>query len=115
MRASGRLMIRTKLIRRKPLKHDKERPRRRERRQATGAHSLTICIAALADSGNAVVCVADKMLSFGDYSQWESDVTKIVRIPKTAEMDTYALMAGGLGECEAVLNEIYGIGNLDDS
>jgi hypothetical protein len=55
------------------------------------------------------------MLSFGDYSQWESDVTKIVRIPKTAEMDTYALMAGGLGECEAVLNEIYGIGNLDDS
>jgi hypothetical protein len=76
---------------------------------------LTICIAALADNGNALVCIADKMLTIGDYSQWDSDITKIVTLPKAEKTDIYALIAGGIGQCEAVLGELCGIGDLDES
>src|SRR5438552_3303929 len=81
---------RPKLIRRKPLKHGRFRKLGSRR---YGAKSLTICIAALANEGKAIVCIADKMLSFGDYAQWESDVTKIIRIPKTG---INSLIAGSL-------------------
>ena len=74
---------------------------------------MTICIAALADEGNAIVCVADKMLSFtnplGDYAQWDSDVTKIIPIPKTS---IHAFIAGSLGHCEAVLSELYDLEDI---
>jgi hypothetical protein len=64
---------------------------------------LTICIAALADEGRAIVCVADKMLSFGEYLQWDSDVTKIIHIART---NTVGLIAGSLSHCEDVLNNL---------
>jgi hypothetical protein len=77
---------------------------------------LTICIAALAEEGRAIVCIADKMLSFtnssGNYAQWDSDVTKIIAIPETT---VHALIAGGLGQCEAVLSEIRGIAEPDET
>jgi hypothetical protein len=95
-----------KLIRRKPLKHVKLR------RYRKGAGSLTLCIAALAEHGEAIVCIADKMLSFGDLAQWESDVTKIIPIPKTT---VHALIAGSLGHCESVLSEIRGVESPDES
>jgi hypothetical protein len=39
---------------------------------------MTICAAALAAKSRAIVCVADKALSYGDYITWESDSTKII-------------------------------------
>jgi hypothetical protein len=103
---------RAKLIRRKPLKHDRlsRRVRLREIR------GMTICISALADRGAAIVCVADKMVSFGEYLQWDSDVTKIIHIPGSR---CVALVAGSLSHCEAVLNGLNDNGEfggvLDDS
>lgn len=41
---------------------------------------MTVCIAALAANFKAIVCVADKALSYGDYIQWDSDSSKIVKI-----------------------------------
>ena len=41
---------------------------------------MTVCVAALAADFNAVVCVADKALSYGEYIQWDSDSSKIVKI-----------------------------------
>src|SRR5712692_11528301 len=39
---------------------------------------MTVCISALALETEAIVCVADKALSYGDQIQWDSDVSKIV-------------------------------------
>ena len=41
---------------------------------------MTICAAALAAKSKAIVCVADKAITYGDIISWESDVTKIVRL-----------------------------------
>jgi hypothetical protein len=41
---------------------------------------VTVCIAALAADFRAVVCVADKALSYGDYIQWDSDSSKIIKV-----------------------------------
>jgi hypothetical protein len=41
---------------------------------------VTVCIAALAANSQAVVCVADKALSYGSYIQWDSDSSKMLRI-----------------------------------
>jgi hypothetical protein len=95
------------LIRRKPLKHDRLSLRKRTRRRV----SLTICIAALAERGEAIVCVADKMLSVGDYLQWDSDVTKILSIKNTRAM---GLIAGQLSHCEDVLNNLSKAGFGDE-
>lgn len=85
------------MIRRRAIPHvDKQRPRRKTRERK----AMTICISALADE--AIVCIADKMLSFGDYSEWDSDVTKILRIGKT-----HVLFAGGLSESQSVIEALY--------
>jgi hypothetical protein len=46
---------------------------------------MTVCIAALAAQGKAIVCMADKALSYGDTIQWDSDSSKM-----------FALRSGGL-------------------
>jgi 20S proteasome alpha/beta subunit len=63
-----------KLIRRKPLKHDKGRPQTRRR----DIREMTVCIAALASSGDCIICIADKALSYGEFISWESDTSKII-------------------------------------
>lgn len=42
---------------------------------------MTVCVAALSSDGECTICVADKALSYGDYIQWDSDTTKILRLP----------------------------------
>jgi hypothetical protein len=42
--------------------------------------AVTVCVAALAADFKAIVCVADKALSYGDFIQWDSDGSKIVKI-----------------------------------
>jgi hypothetical protein len=39
---------------------------------------MTICIAALAADSKAIVCVADKALSYGEEIQWDSDSAKMI-------------------------------------
>ncbi len=39
---------------------------------------MTVCVAALSSDG--IVCVADRALTFGDYTQWDSDCIKIINI-----------------------------------
>jgi hypothetical protein len=41
---------------------------------------MTVCVAALAANSGAVVCVADKAVTYGHHIQWESDTSKIVAI-----------------------------------
>jgi hypothetical protein len=68
---------------------------------------MTICISALADDGKAIVCVADKMLSFGDLSQGQlqldSNVTKMIPINSGRSL---VLCAGTLAICREVISEI---------
>lgn len=53
---------------------------------------MTICAAALAANSRAIVCVADKALSWGDYFTWESDSTKIIQL---AHPGCVAMISGG--------------------
>jgi hypothetical protein len=39
---------------------------------------VTVCIAALAASGDCIVCIADKALAFGEDTVWDSDCNKII-------------------------------------
>jgi hypothetical protein len=64
-----------KLIRRKPLKHDRL-PRSLPDRHK-GVDQMTVCVAAISSDGPCIVCVADKALTFDNYIQWDSDCTKI--------------------------------------
>lgn len=41
---------------------------------------MTICVSALAADFGAIVCVADKALSYGNQIQWDSDGSKIIKI-----------------------------------
>ena len=41
---------------------------------------MTVCVAALAAHRRSIVCVADKALSYGDYIQWDSDSSKIIKL-----------------------------------
>src|SRR5262249_23372375 len=41
---------------------------------------MTICLAALAENKNAIVCVADKALTYGPYIQWDADSAKILKL-----------------------------------
>ena len=50
------------------------------KRLPKGKSFMTVCIAALAADSKTIVCVADKALSYGDYFQWDSDSTKIIRL-----------------------------------
>lgn len=38
---------------------------------------MTVCIAALAESGRSIVCMADRALSYGELIQWDSDSSKM--------------------------------------
>lgn len=39
---------------------------------------MTVCIAALAADSKAIVCVADKALTYGGYIQWDADSAKMI-------------------------------------
>lgn len=64
-RPAAGITIRPKLIRRKPLKHDRTLTLRRPGRRQSEKRSrhLTVCIAAIAEGGRAIVLVADRAIS----------------------------------------------------
>ena len=43
---------------------------------------MTVCISALAEQGRAIVCMADRALTYGQTIQWESDSSKMFSLRK---------------------------------
>jgi hypothetical protein len=41
---------------------------------------MTVCVAALANKGKSLVCIADKAITYG-HTQWDSDSSKIIELP----------------------------------
>ncbi|MFZ0589403.1 MAG: hypothetical protein WAM39_02855 [Bryobacteraceae bacterium] len=72
---------------------------------------MTICVAALAADGQAIVCVADRSVSYGDDITGESDVTKIVSLGSGA----VAMVSGAENEYERVLAKLGRNTNLGKS
>jgi 20S proteasome alpha/beta subunit len=68
---------------------------------------MTVCVAALAADFQAVVCISDKALSYGDYIQWDSDSSKIVKINPSG---TLLLFSGGEESSSKVLGKFIGHG-----
>src|SRR5713226_3522758 len=41
---------------------------------------MTVCAAALSENSNAIVCISDNGISYGDYIQWDSDSSKMFAV-----------------------------------
>jgi len=64
---------------------------------------MTICIGALAAGGEAIVCVADKAVTIGDYIQADADSTKILRVN---DDNRVALIAGSDDVLDLILQKL---------
>jgi hypothetical protein len=64
---------------------------------------MTVCVSALASNGEAIVCIADKALSYGDHFQWESDSIKMFRVNPSGAI---IMFAGGERGTSKVLGRI---------
>jgi 20S proteasome alpha/beta subunit len=64
---------------------------------------MTVCLAAFAEDYKAIVCVADKGISYGEHIQWDSDSTKIATLN---DKGTTALFAGGEEATARVLSAL---------
>jgi hypothetical protein len=61
---------------------------------------MTICSAAFADNEQAIVCIADKGVSYGDTIQWDSDNSKILNL---GSRNAVVMLAGGDSHITRVL------------
>ncbi|SRR6266581_6091585 len=69
---------------------------------------MTVCLAAFAQNHQAIVCIADKGLSYGDHIQWDSDSTKIAHLN---DKGTTVLFAGGEIATSRVLSALVARGD----
>src|SRR5205085_3815342 len=67
---------------------------------------MTVCVAALASQSRAVVCVADKALSYENYIQWDSDSSKMLVLNPSGAV---VLFAGGERDTSEMLSRILAI------
>ncbi len=65
---------------------------------------MTVCIGALAADSKAIVCVADKALTYGERIQWDADSTKIIQLEPGAPV---VLMSGGEEESSRVIRSLH--------
>jgi hypothetical protein len=77
---------------------------------------MTVCVGALANYGNAVLCIADKALTYQNYGnsgtfQWDADVTKIIPVGKRL----VALMSGAEESCTRLLYRLHNIKGFGDT
>lgn len=63
---------------------------------------MTICVAAFAEDSKAIICIADRSVSYGDDITGESDAAKIIRLPS----GVVALVSGGEAEFERVIRKL---------
>jgi hypothetical protein len=66
---------------------------------------VTVCIAALAGNGpgTAIICIADKAVSYGDQIQWDSDSSKITTLDNNKSL---ILLAGSEDPTSRVLRKL---------
>ena len=64
---------------------------------------MTVCLAAFAADHKAIVCIADKGISYGDHIQWDSDGTKITTLNSKG---TTILFSGGEEATARVLSRL---------
>src|ERR1017187_7404300 len=76
------------------------------RRPRKGA--MTVCIAALSQDSKAIVCMADKALSYGSSIQWDSDSSKVFELNASG---TLVLFAGSEDITSRVLGKIIALGD----
>ena len=72
---------------------------------------MTICVGTFAADGHAIVCVADRSVTYGDDIMGESDATKIIQLPSGA----IALVSGIEGEFERLIAKLARNRNLGKS
>lgn len=68
-----------------------------------GVSRMTVCIAAICDGGHALVCIADKALTYGSYIQWDSDSSKLIEINPSGAI---ILFSGGEEASSRVLGRL---------
>ena len=68
---------------------------------------MTICVAAIAKDYKAIVCVADKALSYQDQIQWDSDVSKMIQINPSG---TLLMFSGDESPISKVMAALYAKG-----
>jgi 20S proteasome alpha/beta subunit len=73
---------------------------------------MTICAAALAAKSKAIVCVADKAITYGDIISWESDVTKIVQL---AHPGCVLMMSGSEESTSRIISELASLESLGNT
>jgi hypothetical protein len=64
---------------------------------------MTVCVSALASNEEAIVCIADKALSYGDHFQWDSDSIKMLPVNPSGSL---IMFAGGERGTSKVLARI---------
>jgi hypothetical protein len=69
---------------------------------------MTICLAAFAQYPKAIVCIADKGISYPDQTQWDSDGTKIANLNSKG---TTILFSGGEEATARVLSRLVAKGD----
>jgi hypothetical protein len=68
---------------------------------------MTVCVAALAAETKAIVCVADKALTYGNYIQWDSEGGKIIKLNPSGSL----AMFSDEGTAPRVLTKFFERGN----
>jgi len=69
---------------------------------------MTVCIAALAANSTAIVCIADKALSYADYIQWDSDSSKMIDLAPSGSLVMFSGAEKGLSRVLAEMLETEG-------
>jgi len=77
--------------------------REKSKRLPKGKRFMTVCLAAFAQEPNAIVCIADKGISYGDHIQWDSDGTKMANMNSKG---TTLLFAGAEEDTARVLSRL---------
>ena len=81
-------------------------------RKRIEATRMTVCLAALAAQSNAVICVADKALTYGDRIQWDAEVGKMY----TMNPSGLLVMMSDEGNGSRVIGTLFeGISKMQDS
>src|SRR4030081_1591998 len=77
-------------------------------RQSPVKGLMTVCLAALAQDSRAIVCMADKALSYGDYIQWDSDSSKMIPLEPSGSLVMFSGAEKGMSRVLAELLETEG-------
>ncbi|MGO9563467.1 MAG: hypothetical protein ACLPPV_12510, partial [Candidatus Korobacteraceae bacterium] len=64
---------------------------------------MTVCVGAITDNSNAIVCVADKSANYGQDLQWDSGASKMLEVGDTG---IHVLISGDDALCQELLTRL---------